>query len=214
MISIRNQTEGYISQKTQNEGVVSQENSLVGELNYSLTKVFPKLENIKIEPQLEEQHLISKEYGFGEITVLKIPTENLQINPSINKQEFLGIYRQINVEAVTSEIDKNIQPENIKKGKNILGIDGSYTGIDTEDADVLPENLLIGKIAYAKGNRVIGTMPNNGPLEYSAIEQEQIIPSGYTTGGIIRAVDITSLAEYQRCQSLADMILGETGGVI
>lgn len=204
MISVRNQNEGNISSK----------DTLVGELNYSVNKILPKLENIEIEPKLEEQLLISKEYGFGEIRVLKIPTENLQINPSINKQEFLGIYRQINVEPVTSKIDPNIQPENIRKGRNILGIDGSYTGIDTEDADVLPENLLIGKIAYAKGNRVIGTMPNNGSLEYSAIEQEQIIPSGYTTGGIIRAVDITSLAEYQRCQSLADMILGETGGVI
>ena len=214
MITVRNTSDGQISERIKLNIDLSNRQTVIGKLNSTITNIYPVLENVEIEPQLEEQHLISKEYGFGEITVLKIPTENLQINPSINKQEFLGIYRQINVEAVTSEIDKNIQPENIKKGKNILGIDGSYTGIDTEDADVVPQNILINKIAYAKGQRIVGTMPNNGIINFQPTETKQTIPEGYTLGGVIEAIDITTLSDYQRCEDLADMILGETGGVI
>lgn len=203
-----------IEARIQITGEIREREKLTGELNSSIKEIYPELENIEIEPKLEEQYLTSEKYGFGEIIVHKIQTENLQINPTINKQDYLGIYRQINVEPVTSEIDENIQPENIKKGKNILGVDGSYTGINTEDADVLPENILINKTAYAKGEKIVGTMPNNGFLEYSVAEQEQKIPTGYTDGGIIKAIDITNLADYQRCETLADMILGETGGTV
>lgn len=203
-----------ISTRLQVTGEIREREKLTGELNSSIKEIYPELENIEIEPKLEEQYLTSEKYGFGEIVVHKIQTENIQINPTINKQEYLGIYRRIDVEPVTSEIDKNIQPENIKKGEKILGVDGSYTGLNTEDADALPENLLTGKTAYVKGEKIIGTMPNNSFLEYSATEQEQKIPRGYTDGGIVRAVDITSLADYQKCEALTDMILGKTGGAV
>lgn len=64
----------------------------------------------------------------GDVTI--IPSTEQQVkNP--------GYYNILNIEAVTSAIDANILPENIKAGVTILGVTGTYTG--DEEAPVPPE---------------------------------------------------------------------------
>lgn len=53
-----------------------------------------------------------------------------------------------------------------------------------------------------------GSMPNNGTLTYTPREESQLIPSGYTNGGIINGVDITKLSEYNECLDVTKNILG------
>lgn len=81
---------------------------------------------------------------------------------------------------------------------------------NTTDANVTPADVLKDKLfTYNSLGVTKGTMPNNGTLNYSPSTSQQVIPAGYTTGGTISAIDITSLAEYQACEALADEILGE-----
>lgn len=77
------------------------------------------------------------------------------------------------------------------------------------DAKAVNSDVLIGKTYYNKYGKSIGMMPNNGELNYTSSEEEQIIPSGYTSGGVIAAADITKLSDYATCNNLAEMIAGE-----
>lgn len=68
--------------------------------------------------------------------VLGTMTNNgdIEITPTTsNQNKSKGYYNSITVNAVTSSIDENIKPENIKKGVTILGVTGTYEGIITED---------------------------------------------------------------------------------
>lgn len=59
---------------------------------------------------------------------------------------------------LNKKIDQ-IKPEYVKKGQTILGIEGSYEGLDTSDGTITPENIVSGKIGYSQFERVVGTMP-------------------------------------------------------
>lgn len=81
-------------------------------------------------------------------TVTELVGEEIVITPSIEQQvitpsEGKNGITQATVNAVTSAIDANILPENIKSGVTILGITGTYTGETTSDGPVdLPEDNL------------------------------------------------------------------------
>lgn len=59
--------------------------------------------------------------------------QEIEIQPSTSEQTIspsgnIAGFAPVKVEAVTSSIDSNIQPENIKAGITILGVTGTYTG--------------------------------------------------------------------------------------
>ncbi len=60
----------------------------------------------------------------------------------------------------------------------------------TIDADSVSSDMLVGKVAYNANGKMIGTMPNNGTLNYTSSTEEQIIPKGYTDGGIIAPINL------------------------
>ena len=53
------------------------------------------------------------------------------------------------------------------------------------DANILAENILQNKLAYNASGKIIGTMPNNGTLNYTPNTTQQTIPAGYTSGGSV-----------------------------
>lgn len=63
------------------------------------------------------------------------------------------------------------------------------TGGSTADATASQSDILTGYTAYIASGKVEGTMPNNGPLNYTPSTSSQTIPAGYTSGGTIAAVD-------------------------
>lgn len=112
------------------------------------------------------------------------------------------------LETILQEKEEKIIPNNIRKGITIFDIEGTLDGgIDTSDATVTETDLLEGITAYgAEGELITGTIVNNGTLEYTPTETIQEIPKGYTEGGTIEAVDITTLNEYQACLTLVNSI--------
>ena len=79
---------------------------------------------------------------------------------------------------------------------------------NTNDADMITSDLLIGKTGYNLDGKTVGTMPNNGELNYNSSTEEQIIPAGYTSGGTIAPAPLTD-TEYDECLELSQQILGE-----
>ena len=72
------------------------------------------------------------------------------------------------------------------------------------------DKVLIGyEVLNQAGQQVIGTMPNNGELNYNSSTEEQIIPAGYTSGGTIAPALLTD-TEYDECLELSQQILGES----
>lgn len=58
---------------------------------------------------------------------------------------------------ITVAGDRNLIPENIKKGERIYGVVGELEMLDTSDATANPEDILEGKTAYVNGEKLIGT---------------------------------------------------------
>lgn len=143
--------------------------------------------------------------------VVELQGEEKTITPTTEQQIILpsegkNAVTKITVEAVDNTIDEDIKPEHIVEGVEILGVTGNYKGIDTSDATVTPEAVLEGETIYINNEKVTGTMPNNGELEYTPFDEEQAIPTGYTSGGTVKAADITTLEEYDKCLTLANSI--------
>lgn len=86
------------------------------------------------------------------------------------------------------------------------------TGMDTSDADATAADVASGKIAYGANGKIIGTMPNNGELNYEVSTSEQTIPEGYTSGGTIAASPLTD-SEYDECLEVTQQILGQSASL-
>ena len=90
------------------------------------------------------------------------------IEPSTEQQiKEQGYYNSLTVNAVTSEIDSNIQPENIKKDISILDVTGTMeSGIDTSDATATAGDIAQDKTAYVNEEKITGTLKKLFELSY------------------------------------------------
>ena len=85
---------------------------------------------------------------------------------------------------------------------------------DTSDADVSAAEILATKTAYANGNKITGSMPNNGAvtLEIDDKEDEITIPAGYHDGSGKAKIDATEKAKIVAGNIKSGVsILGVTG---
>ena len=85
--------------------------------------------------------------GYSSVTVAvpDRPTHNGELNvtptteaQTIDVPSYLDGYGPVNVAAVTSAIDSNIKPENIKQGATILGVQGSVIELNGETVNITP----------------------------------------------------------------------------
>lgn len=60
--------------------------------------------------------------------------------------------------------------------------------VDTSGADALAANILDGKTAFVNGEKITGSMPNNGSISATMdglTATSVVIPAGYTSGGTV-----------------------------
>lgn len=98
-----------------------------------------KLTTLNVTPTSSSQHITpTGEFnGFSEVNVSAVALEEKTVTPSVSQQVITpsqGKYgiSQVTVEAVDSSIDSDIQPQNIKSGVNILGVDGTMVGSESD----------------------------------------------------------------------------------
>lgn len=89
---------------------------------------------------------------------------------------------------IAEETRTKIIPGNIKQGVTVFGVEGALNadGVDTSNATATSEDILEGKSGYVKGELIEGTIPNNGAFTYTPTNEDQTIPQGYTTGGVVK----------------------------
>lgn len=131
---------------------------------------FNKTEDILANNMLECSSIanvsISKDADSHSILSLTSrPLNTLDIYPSIEKQQFNGLYNIVNVNPVTASIDKNIKPENIRKGVDILGISGTMLGRKPEETVTIDLDLSSGNQTVKPGdeNSVLSEVTINRP---------------------------------------------------
>ena len=143
MIEVKNKLCGNISIKER----------LSSKLNVGIEKQYPELDDLTIIPSMEEQHFKSEKYGYDEVEVKAIPSEELSIIPSTENQINEGLFNKITVVG-----DSDLIPKNIKKGTTIFNVEGSLEALDTSDANATARDIALGKTAYVKGEKIIGSL--------------------------------------------------------
>ena len=148
-------------------------------------------------------------------SILDIPDpstdEPFTITPSADRQEFYadsGIrYNPINVEPVTSAIDSNIQPENIKAGISILGVFGTLSGGTSNDF-VVPTGM---KFAFS----TFTNFPTNCDVSYVTDMSQMFYKCSSRTTipqlNTSRATDMQSM--FYNCTSLTTIPQLDTSNV-
>ena len=109
------------------------------------------------------------------------------ITPSTSDQTIAAGTYLTGIQTISG--DANLKAENIKSGVTIFGKTGTFSGLDTSDANAVAANILYGKTAYVDGSKVTGIMANNGATGGTISTQggTYTIPAGYTSGGMVTA---------------------------
>ncbi len=90
--------------------------------------------------------------GSGKVTV-KTETPSSSVTPSTEEQVITGADGAL-LTKVTVAGDENLVAGNVRAGKSIFGVAGSFTS----DANATAADMLLGKTAYVNGAKVTGTI--------------------------------------------------------
>lgn len=101
-------------------GKISAKQSITGKLNNAVIRVYPELENLTVTPSTEQQIFKSSKYGYDNVIVEAVQSEELNITPNAVEQIEEGIFNKVTVAG-----DSNLIPENIKEGVEIFGVQGT-----------------------------------------------------------------------------------------
>ena len=101
-------------------GKVNSKVNIKGKIGHATEKLYPDLEDLHIVPSGEEQHFKSEKYGFDNITVDAVESEELNIMPTTQDQVHEGLYKKVSVPG-----SPDMLPENIADGKEIFGVKGT-----------------------------------------------------------------------------------------
>lgn len=141
--------------------------------------------------------------GFSEVEVnVNVEHEELTINPSITEQRFTAVdqyhgYSPVIVNPVTSSIDSNITPSNIKKDITILGVIGTCIELNAQQLEVnLTDkngNTYTPSEKYNGINRITVHPTNlDRTIDPSINEQIFNIEDNYSGNGIITVNPVTN----------------------
>jgi hypothetical protein len=90
-------------------GHISTKRDLSGKLSNAIVNVYPDLEDLEVTPTSVEQNFKSSKYGYDNVKVKAVESDNLEITPTLEGQEYVGLYGKVNVNPATEVYDEAIQ---------------------------------------------------------------------------------------------------------
>lgn len=139
-------------------GHISNKGSLKGNIGAGVIKEYPELEDLVVTPSNEEQKFKSSKYGYDEVTVHKVEAETLEITPSMEKQNYKGLFEEVNVAEIETE-EATIIPTTEKQIKEGLFNKVTVEKITGDSLDVTPavdEQNFTGVYTDVKVNPIVG----------------------------------------------------------
>lgn len=157
--------------------IILDEEIKLGNIELDVVKEYPYLENLEITPTAGQQIFTHPDsYGYDEVKVDAINLQDKSVTPTQAQQiifadiGYSGL-NNVKIEAVTSDIDSNIQSYNIKKDVSILGVTGNVIELNGEERAITPTKDTQIITPSADKNAITKMTVNPIPDEY-------IIPSG------------------------------------
>ena len=127
---------------------------------------------------------------------LSYEDDNMATNQTINKVVYGGtVLIDLTADTVTADKILATYTAHDKSGTVITGT--CEFDVDSSDATATVSEILSGATAYARGEKLTGTMPNNGGITQTidTVDQEVTIPQGYHDGSGKVSINATEQAK-------------------
>jgi len=181
------------------DGTILNENTLTPVDKYSWAPSFRYNQKARAEIFVED-YIITCESDYHKIYHINTATKTITLYQTLNNNiAGATIYRQTAEYPIIRGLTAVMAVENVNTAiKKITCEATQYVQslkykntllMNTDQGTIYSDNVLMGKTAFSKGNKIVGTMPNNGELNYTPSTETQAIPAGYTSGGSILAVN-------------------------
>jgi hypothetical protein len=85
------------------KGKITPKQKVVGKINSSM--IYPDLEDLEVTPSGQEQNFKSSKYGYDNVKVKAVESEELTITPNTEEQVKEGMFNKVIVQPI-----ENIQP--------------------------------------------------------------------------------------------------------
>lgn len=174
----------------------------------SLTRQSTRYQNISDAVSTADKLLLNETmYNYGGKVRGTMPNNGaIAYTPSTSRQNIAnGYHNGSYIQPVTSDIDINIIPENIRNGATILGVNGTYTGSGggdaTSDANLQAKYLLEGYSMVADGHLIAGTMRDYGNYTITATSNDITIPEGHYNSLSIPIINAANCTDYTACNT-------------
>lgn len=120
-------------------------------------------------------------------------TANATSQSTEEPEDILYFVRRSSLTAIADSIrEKTGKADSLSLTQMATEIDSIEADMDTTDATATPDGIISGQTAYVNGQKITGTMPDNGAITSTmdGIDVKTItIPAGYTSGGSVSLDD-------------------------
>ena len=135
------------------KGSFSNTTSFKGKMDITIIKEYPELEDLEITPSTEEQNFKSEKYGYNEIKVKPIESEEIILLPSTEGETKEGLFHKVIIPK-----EDNFIEENIKKGVTIWGKEGAYSPGVADLSSIGTTVTVEANSAIQNGERWVGVL--------------------------------------------------------
>ena len=117
--------------------------------------------SVSITPSVSAGYISSGTQGSVNISLTASVTTKAAatITPSTSNQTIASGTYLTGTQTIAGDAD--LVAGNIKSGVNIFGVTGTYSGLDTNDANASASDINSGKTAYVNGQKITGTQVIN-----------------------------------------------------
>lgn len=134
-------------------------------------KVYPELENLVVIPSGEEQKFKSEAYGYNEVTVKAVQSEELVIEPTKEVQTKEGLFNKVTVNPIESE-ELNITPQKTPQEFN-----GLFNKVNVEAVEINLQDKIIQPTKSIQEVMADDNFDGMKKVTIAAIPDEFIVPT-------------------------------------